>query len=356
MKEKILISIPVLLAASIFGVLLFLLFSSWSTPSVQPLTQTVVEENASQPIIIPTPQEIPKQVTLQFFGDIMLDRDVAKVMGVRGLDYIFAKNSPTSSIFIDADLTVANLEGPFAVARIQTSKSIAFRFDPKYAVQLKSYGFDAFSLANNHSFDMGRANVEFTRQVLAENDLAYFGDEYSEGIKYTYIAAADKDLPFPIAFIGLNITEGPIDMVKVQEAIEDAKSKAKFVIVNIHWGEEYKRNSNVKQQTIAHQLVDWGVDAIIGHHPHVVQEIEVYKDKYIFYSLGNFIFDQYFSKDTQEGMSVGLVLHDDGSVKMHIIPFFSKRSQVQVMSGLQKDEFFKWMEKNSRMGSSSFVF
>ena len=340
--------------AIFLSVLIVFLFAITTVPYIEnrPL-RTVVPVEVQEQIV---PVKKVEKVTLQFFGDIMLDRDVAKVMGGSGLDYILAKNSPSSSIFIDADLTIGNLEGPFALTRIQTSKSIAFRFDPKYAAQLKSYGFDAFSLANNHSYDMGRQNVAFTRETLQKNGLGYFGDEYKQGVEFTYIVGEDGGLPFKIAFIGLNATEGEMDMKKVQAAVEDAKSKAKFVIVNIHWGEEYKRNSNVKQQTIAHQLVDWGVDAIIGHHPHVVQEIEVYKDKYIFYSLGNFIFDQYFSKDTQEGMSVGLVLHDDDSVTMHIIPFFSKLSQVQVMSGLQKDEFFKWMEKNSRMGSPSFVF
>lgn len=298
----------------------------------------------------------PKQVTLQFFGDIMLDRSVAKVMGSKGLDYIFAKNTPTNTIFIDTDLTIANLEGPFALQRIQTSKTIAFRFDPKFAAQLKSHGFDGFSLANNHAYDMGRNNVDFTRKVLQENELFHFGDEYNEGSQYTYIVGEEKNLPFKVAFIGLNATEGPVDMAKTKEAVEDAKSRAKFLIINIHWGEEYKPNSNKSQQNLAHQLIDWGADAIIGHHPHVVQEVEVYKDKYIFYSLGNFIFDQYFSQPTQEGMSVGLILYDDGSVKARIIPFFSKRSQVQVMSGRQKEEFFEWMNKNSRMGSSSFVF
>ncbi len=303
-----------------------------------------------------TPGKKPA-ASVQFFGDIMLDREVAKVMGKTGLHYIFKNlRAEEDRFFQGIHMLVANLEGPFAPARVSTTKSIAFRFDPKLAAELKSYGFDAFSLANNHSMDMGRKNVEFTRGVLNQNGFGYFGDEYNQGLEYSYIAGEEKNLPFNIAFVGLNFTEGPLDMVKVKEAIDDAKSKAKFVIINIHWGEEYKRNSNKSQQDLAHQLIDWGADVIIGHHPHVVQEIEIYKDKYIFYSLGNFIFDQYFSRDTQEGMSVGLILEDSGRVKVHIIPFFSKRSQVQVMTGEQKEEFFKWMKENSRMGSSSFEF
>jgi poly-gamma-glutamate synthesis protein (capsule biosynthesis protein) len=290
-------------------------------------------------------------VTMQFFGDIMLDRHVALNMSKDGLNYVFANLSGQEDrFFMGANMYIANLEGPFAPARVQTSKSIAFRFDPALVTQLKSYGFDAFNLANNHSYDMGKQNVAFTRELLQKNEFGYFGDEYHQGSEYTYFAGQEQGLPFTVAFIGLNATEGEMDMQKVKQAVGDAKRKSKFVVVNIHWGEEYKRNSNAKQQNIAHQLVDWGADAIIGHHPHVIQEAEVYKDKFIFYSLGNFIFDQYFSKETQEGISVGLILEDSGEVKVRVMPFFSKKSQVQIMTGEQKDEFFDWFNKNSRLG------
>ena len=261
MKEKILISLPILLTIAIFGVLLFLLFTLQSATQVKQVAQLVQGEQVVGPAIeVPTEIIEPKKVTLQFFGDIMLDRDVVKVMGNQGLDYIFAKNTPSSTVFVDADMTVANLEGPFAPNRIQTSKSIAFRFDPKFAAALKEYGFDAFNLANNHSYDMGRQNVAFTRETLQKNGLGYFGDEYNQGSEYTYVASAEQNLPFPVAFIGLNTTEGPIDMEKVVAAVEDAKSRSKFVIVNIHWGEEYHDNSNQAQQNLAHQLIDLGVD------------------------------------------------------------------------------------------------
>lgn len=285
----------------------------------------------------------------------MLDRDVVKAMGKDGLDYIFANlHGQENRFFQGMHMLVANLEGPFAKERIETSKTIAFRFDPVLAAQLKSYGFDAFNLANNHAYDMGSKNVAFTREILTQNGLGYFGDEYNQGLEYTYIADEGHGLPFKIALMGLNRTEGDIDMNKVKTAVEDAKSKAKIIIVNIHWGEEYHRLSNNQQQNLAHQLIDWGVDVIIGHHPHVVQEVEVYKGKYIFYSLGNFIFDQYFSKDTQEGMSVGLIISDDGTVRPHILPFFSKKSQVHVMLSSQREGFLEWLQKNSRLEGKNF--
>ncbi len=355
MLKKILITSLIILAGVFF---VFNFKSSYSSVSgglpkliaTGPIKEREKEKEVEQVI------EVKKEISIQFFGDIMLDRNVAKVMGTSGLDYIFAKNNQTSSenIFINTDLTIANLEGPFAPTRIQTSKTIAFRFDPKLALQLKSYRFDAFSLANNHSMDMGRKNVEFTKKVLTENGLWYFGEEYNLDKKYTYIVGEEQSLPFKVAFIGLNATEGALDIAKIKQVVEDARAQAKFVIVNIHWGEEYKRNSNTKQQNMAHQLVDMGVDAIIGHHPHVVQEVEVYKGKYIFYSLGNFIFDQYFSAETQEGISVVMNLQEDGSAGVQVIPFFSKKSQVERMAGNRKQEFFDWLKKNSRLEDKKF--
>jgi poly-gamma-glutamate synthesis protein (capsule biosynthesis protein) len=279
----------------------------------------------------------------------MLDRNVAKNMSTSGLDYIFANVSTTKTrMFGAADMLIANLEGPFAPTRIKTSKSIAFRFDSKLAEQLKAYGFHGFSLANNHSYDMGRANVPFTRQVLEKNGLGYFGDELNEGAVYTWFKN-------DIAFIGIHNTYHEPDLKKLAAAMVDVRKKARYVIVNVHWGEEYKRISNKKQRDLAHWLIDNGATAVIGHHPHVVQEMEIYQGAPIFYSLGNFIFDQYFSKDTQEGLSVGLILQDGKVKSAYLFPFYGVKSQVQLMTEERRDEFLKWVEENSRLDGGKIV-
>ncbi|MDO8626153.1 MAG: AmmeMemoRadiSam system protein B [Candidatus Magasanikbacteria bacterium] len=286
-------------------------------------------------------------VTLQFFGDIMLDRNVAKAMGKEGLDYIFAPWQASEYRFLQGmDVLLANLEGPFAVKRVPTSKSIAFRFDPVFASELKKYNFSAFSLANNHSYDMGRKNVEFTRQTLDASGLGYFGDELKEGVELTWLATST---PEPVAFIGLHNTYHEPDLKKVEEVLSVAKQTAKYVIVNIHWGEEYKQISNQKQRKLAHWLVDHGATVIVGHHPHVVQEMELYKDKPIFYSLGNFIFDQYFSAPTQEGLSVGLTLEGGGVKSIYLFPFYSVKSQVFMMEGERRKKFLEWFGESSQI-------
>jgi gamma-polyglutamate biosynthesis protein CapA len=90
--------------------------------------------------------------------------------------------------------------------------------------------------------------------------------------------------------------------------INQVENSSDLVIVYAHWGNEYQSNSNLAIQTIAHKLIDAGADVIIGSHPHVVQESEIYNGKVIYYSLGNFIFDQYFMPETQQGLLVKMVI------------------------------------------------
>ncbi|MDO8509929.1 MAG: AmmeMemoRadiSam system protein B [bacterium] len=295
-------------------------------------------------------------VSLQFFGDMMLERSVQRNFGKKGLDYVFEKiKGRENRFFYGADWTVANLEGPFAPARVPTTKSIAFRFDPSLAPSLKRYNFSAFSLANNHSLDMGIKNVGFTQKVLEQNGLKYFGYQTKQGPEYTLLAGEKDGLPENVAFIGYNDVGSPINKKKIKTAIDEAKKQAQYIIVWPHWGEEYKRISNKSQREMGHWLIDQGVTAVIGNHPHVIQEMEIYKDRPIFYALGNFVFDQYFSKDTQEGISVGMTFENGNVKNISVFPFSAVKSQDKLMTGKSKDKFFEWWNKNSRLGDKRFV-
>lgn len=294
-------------------------------------------------------------VSLQLFGDMMLERSVEKSFGKSGLDYVFKNlKGQENRFFYGMDLLLANLEGPFAPARVKTSKSIAFRFNPELGSQLKRYGFTGFSLANNHTLDMGIKNVDFTRKVLTDNGLAYFGYQTKEGSEYSWVAGEKEGLPEKVAFIGLNNTEHALNMVKVKESIETSKKEARYVVVYMHWGNEYQRISNASQRELGHWFIDNGVTAVIGMHPHVIEEMEIYKGHPIFYSLGNFVFDQYFSKDTQEGVSVGLNLQSGQVKDVYVFPFYAVKSQDSLMGGKRQADFFNWWNKNSRLDGKSF--
>jgi poly-gamma-glutamate capsule biosynthesis protein CapA/YwtB (metallophosphatase superfamily) len=114
-----------------------------------------------------------------------------------------------------------------------------------------------------------------------------------------------------IAFLGISLVYNDITEIDILNRITKLKENNDVVIVNIHFGNEYQEQSNNRQKALARKMVDSGVDIVIGHHPHVIQDYEIYKEKPIFYSLGNFIFDQYFSAETQEGLVIKIVLSEE---------------------------------------------
>jgi len=132
------------------------------------------------------------------------------------------------------------------------------------------------------------------------------------------------------------------------ETVQKMKSlhPDKLLIVSMHWGEEYQLVNSSSQQKLAHQLINNGADLIIGHHPHVVQSIEKYQGKLIFYSLGNFIFDQYFSKETQQGLAVGLEIHPD-ELTFNLFPLQINLSQPILMEQDKARDFLVKLAKRS---------
>jgi len=96
----------------------------------------------------------------------------------------------------------------------------------------------------------------------------------------------------------------------MREDISNLGADSSVVVVSIHWGEEYETSPSTLQRKIAYELIDAGADLVIGHHPHVIQEVEVYGNGLIAYSLGNFIFDQNFSEETSRGLILEVVFSD----------------------------------------------
>lgn len=286
-------------------------------------------------------------VRILHFGDLMINRYVKTLMDKNGPDFIFENFKPLSQNSIkNFDIISANLEGPFANKKIYTTKSIAFRFDPKDIEWLQTYGFNLFNLANNHILDMGEKGYEDTVKNLTDADIDFYGHQYDIDEKAMLIKEINNK---KIAFIGLNDTNTRVDKDKVLDLIEQAEENADYTIINIHWGQEYKTESNKHQQDLAHWFIDNGVDIIIGHHPHVTQEIEVYNNSPIFYSLGNFVFDQYFSQDTQEEFGVALYLYND-KIAIYILPIISEQSSLKLMNGQQSKDFIQALRDKSRIG------
>jgi gamma-polyglutamate biosynthesis protein CapA len=253
-----------------------------------------------------------KPVTITFVGDVMFDRGVR-----RSIEKNFANNYGAlfthTSYIKQSDIAFANLEGPVAPETVgrNVGSVFSFRMNPKGLVAMKAAGFDVVSFANNHVGDYSRDAFVETLHSLNTQNIKYAGAGMNKtealtpsifsvnGIKIAFLAATDVG---PVWMRAGN-TPGVVilDDPEFLNAVKIANTQVDILIVSVHWGIEYSP-ANKRQEKWAHTLVDNGADIIVGHHPHVMQRIEVYKEKPIFYSLGNFIFDQYFSKDTLQGM------------------------------------------------------
>ena len=275
-----------------------------------------------------TPPAIETNSSIVFAGDIMLGRYVGEVVKANGAGYPFLKIKDAVS---SADEAIANLEGPLTKINNDPGNQMRFNFDPALAGELSSAGFDAVSLANNHALDQGAPGLSDTQADLKAAGLGYFGDPArADGPVYQFTADGKK-----IAVLGFQMVYGKLDSVGYAAAIAAAKKEADFVIVMPHWGTEYKHEANAIQINSAHAFIDAGADMIVGSHPHVVEGIEIYKNRPIFYSLGNLIFDQYFSKDTQEGLMLRLNFSgDQGSVDL--LPLEIPKSQPVLVDGDKK--------------------
>lgn len=294
------------------------------------------------PFFVDGPKKDRRVASMLHFGDIMLDRNVAKAMGGEGVPYLLDKLAGEEGRFFQGvDIVTANLEGPFADTRRQTSKEIAFRFDPILIPQLQKYGFNLFTVANNHTVDMGYEGDRESRRHLQEAGIDFFGHQYSvEDDSYLLKEVGGVKL----AFVGVNDTHPNTNILKVIELIKKGEAEADVVIIDIHWGDEYKIRSNLRQQSLAKQFIDAGADLIIGNHPHNVEEIGVYKDRPIFYSLGNFIFDQYFSVATQEGLGVGFIFEKKDTeveIRAYLFPLQGEKSVVRLKTPEERKLFVR---------------
>lgn len=323
------------LAVTLFGLLVSICgFFLMSTVSLAEMKEGV--EDAKEIVLKNTAVRFKKPnapIKMVAVGDMMMGRYVETLMNANGDDYPFEK---VQDLIEDQDIIFGNLEGPIASLHSQTPDfSTSFSFHPRIAEVLASQGFTIVSLANNHTLDRGAQVYQQTVDYLSEQGVASFGHPRDEGADYIYETEI-KDTR--IVFVGFNEAVNPyFDESKASETIAaKAVDEEAVVIASVHWGIEYQLESYEKQQRIAHSLIDAGADLIIGHHPHVTQEVEIYNDRLIFYSLGNFIFDQYFSKDVEQGLAFEMALYEDGIMEFDLLPIQSEKSQPRLMTGEEK--------------------
>ncbi len=277
-----------------------------------------------------------KPVKILFVGDMMFDRYIRQSVAKYGkgdYNYIFELLKDKLAGY---DLVVGNLEGPITEkesisvdTEMDEKKNLVFTFDPAVAKMLFKNNIKLVSLGNNHILNQGEEGVRETKKYLDAAGVEYFGDTGTgeESVDHSQsLALGVKEMK--IGFMNYNYSISN----SVEAAIENikkAKEQSDFVIVCPHWGNEYKMDDpGANIRALAHRFIDAGADAIIGTHPHVVQINEEYKGKNIYYSLGNFVFDQYFQKETMEGLGVELTINPDGAMEYNELKFkMTKKGQ-----------------------------
>lgn len=284
----------------------------------------------------------PEQsVNMLFVGDIMLDRNVAEKIKKQGFSYLFAGLEKENFDFKKYDIVNANLEGAVTDNGAHYAPVLEndFAFSPEITGNLKKYNFKIFNLANNHLADQGERGISQTRANLTRLDFKYYGCHDGQVGSCSYYIYEFNGLKIGLA--GFSSIYKKFDAAAAEKIIRDLKAKTDAVMVNLHWGAEYSHIFNKAQADMARTLIDAGADLIIGHHPHVVEGVEVYKNKLIFYSLGNFIFDQYFSPDTQSELAVEFNFTSGGQAVVRLLPLIAKQSQPALMAGRAKENYLQ---------------
>ena len=298
--------------------ILFIQAAYWSTVTIPSIAIGTISN------ITKVDEVIVHTGPIVFVGDVLLARNVEFLMNTKGVEYPF-KN--LSNIFgVKNYAVIGNFESAILEQHIKTpSFTTTFSVDKTFLPTLQKSGFTHMSVANNHAFDYGSTTFKHTLISLEQAGITPFGHPtHIDGLSAVTIPIGDKK----VGLLAINEIFNRSSWDELQNNLDSLSSSTDMQIIYIHWGEEYILKHDGKQEALAKQLIDAGADAIIGHHPHVVQDIDIYKNRPIFYSLGNFIFDQYFSVDVKQGLVVKFSFVND-EVHYDLVPVTSEGAYSQ---------------------------
>ncbi len=265
---------------------------------------------------------------LIFTGDVMLSRAVRRqILAAKDSALPFRKMAP---MLAASDIAFVNLESPFSDKGPYHEGGMIFHAAPDTIAGLKLAGIAVASTANNHSRDCASHGVEFTISWLRKHGIEPVGSGESEADVHKGIVLVRHGVRF--GFLGYTYDQkngnwkdidpriALADPKIVCRDVQELRKRADVVIVSMHQGIEYKLKPNAAQTAFAHAAIDAGASLVIGHHPHVVQPSESYHGGLIFYSLGNFIFDQYQRVETQHGEVVQVSFVGRNILATHVMP------------------------------------
>ncbi len=338
-----------------FSVLILILCSAiWFTNATFEIGSYFNSSYGSVAQVISAEKELarmPVSSSLLFVGDVMLARDVEDYLRKYGSDYPFRLIEDT---LWEHEYVIGNFEAAVPTVHAQTP-DLTFQFSvaSDYLTGLQLAGFTHLSLANNHTFDYGVDDFEHTRTALRNEGLVTFGHPNQ--------ATAEESVT------SINTTIGEVALLSFNDIYEESNrtqaiaTLSQFAtttikqIVYVHWGSEYQLTHSRSQQLFAEDLIDAGADLIIGHHPHVVQDIDIYQGVPIVYSLGNFVFDQYFSDEVQTGLLVSASFGTSSALTLMPVSSLGRRVSPYLLDGLERQNFLRELAARSTTDLQSAI-
>ncbi|MBU9714840.1 CapA family protein [Evansella tamaricis] len=304
---------------------------------------------------------IEEPVRITFVGDVLLDLTIKETIRTKGHDYpfVYVKDDLQS-----VDLAVANLETPLTKrdsSYKDTNQRFNFQSNPEDFQGIINAGFDLVSLGNNHALDYGEKGLLDTMEALEDYGFDYIGagrtiDEafqsqtYKINGKTISIMGATRFVPSGSWYtFGQNTlagVAGAYDLDYLVEMVKREKEGTDYLVLYIHWGIERTDRPAEYQKYYVRKLVEAGVDAIVGHHPHVLQGFEYYDGVPVAYSLGNFLFPDYVTGPTAETGLLTLTF-DDGKIGMEFKPYYIYKDQIIPLSDDEQKRILNKLENLS---------
>ncbi|MBI5456869.1 CapA family protein [Candidatus Kaiserbacteria bacterium] len=255
-----------------------------------------------------TPLQQRKEANILFAGDMMFDRSIRIATEKEGDGFVL---SCVKDVLRQADLVVANLEGPItshpsmsATSVLGTPENITFTFPTTTAELLARHNMGLVNIGNNHIMNFGSEGLAQTKEWLSKAGVNFFGDPETDNVAKVTVGG------IPFSFVSWSDWTGGTQE-KILDKIRAEAAQGQIVVVYTHWGEEYvEPPASVRE--LAHAFVEAGAEIIIGSHPHVIQESELYNGKQIYYSLGNFVFDQYWDEEVRTGLLLQIAFNEGG--------------------------------------------
>jgi poly-gamma-glutamate capsule biosynthesis protein CapA/YwtB (metallophosphatase superfamily) len=307
-----------------------------------------------------------REIVINAVGDIMLAGSGAMTSKRLGYDYPFAA---TREVLKKGDIAIGNLESPIARSgNAFTGKKFHYRSAPRAAIALKNAGFSLVTLANNHMMDFGPLALEETRRHLERAGIGYTGAGASITaarkravitVRGTKVAFLAYSLTFPDDFYAATDRAGtaPGIFSFYRDDIAGARKEADYVVVSFHWGTEGSTITKPYQVAAAHRAIDAGADVVIGHHPHVLQGIEHYKNGVILYSLGNYAFGT--ASKTAKRSIIARVILGNGVKGVELVPLNVLNREVhfqpRVLSGKEGQEVIDHLNHISRRWNTTIT-